>query len=293
MAVEQTATTLRDTARPQAVPLPPTEFLTSEGIINQLQITDQEALKPGNLVPFLASQSAKLMDITARPEIKTLAAEIPPYVHSEGVPLISALSHDEQTALEEWRRERVLVSAQAGDQSLDDLTKEIQGYVDDVTRNHPEMFQPEGSGSSAGDVLEQMFTNQMVEETEESKRKYQELLVAARGDPEAVLLAMTYRHARNAMVRIGSMLEAYKTHMDAVDRTRAQLELDGFRGDLSASDLAKANMDFARNQGDAMNIFQTLQVAMNDYEKTMQSGGSLAKSINESLRSINANLKAG
>lgn len=295
MPVEQPNTTLRDTMRPQAIPLPGDQIVTTDGTIKQLQIPDEVALRPENVIPFLASQSAKLAEICARPEIKTLAAEIPEYRDNENAPMASALSGDERSALSDWHKDmaRVLSTASGDGGSLDQIKNDIQNYIDDAMKNHPEMFQDNG-GANTPDVLEQWLTGQMATQTDDQKKKYQELMaLASRGaDPDSIILAMTYRQAQESQNKMGKLLEVYKTNMDSLDQMRAELDLSTAKGDISQADMMKKNMDFSRYQADSMNLFQCFQKEFGNYERIMQSGQSLEKSGHEADRTMLQNLKA-
>lgn len=290
MAVD--STNLRDVTRERATPLPTGEILTTSETVKQLQIPDDVALRPENVIPFLASQSAKLTEICYRPEIKTLYADIPEYLHNENMPVVSALSGDERSALSDWHKDiaTTLTTASGDGGSLDQVKNDIQNYIDDAMKNHPEMFQD--NTSSTSDVMEQWMTGQMVVQTEEQKKKYQELMaLASRGaDPDSIILAMTYRQAQESQTKMGKLLEMYKTQMDGLDKMRAELDLGGDK--ISQADMMKANMDFSRYQGDAMNLFQVIQKEMANYERVMQSGQSLVKSGHEADRTILGNLKA-
>jgi len=290
MAVD--STNLRDVTRERATPLPTGEIVATDGTIKQLQIPDEVALRPENVIPFLAGQSVRLKEITERPEIKTLEADIPEYLYDERAHVPMALSREEQTALTEWHQDMrsMLSTASEGSDSMDQIKNDIQNYIDNAMKDNPDLFKG-GSGTDTSDVLDQWFTGQMVAETEETKKKYQQLMVAARGDPESILLAMTYRHAQSSMLKMGKLLEMYKTHMDGLDKIQADLDLKNAKGDLTQADMMKTNMDFARSQGDAMNLFQIIQKEMGNYERTMQSASSLSKSINDPLRSIIGNMR--
>lgn len=293
MAVEQPNTTLRDTTRPQVVPLPPDQLVTTDGLIKQLQIPDAVALQPGNLIPFLANQSARLLEITSRPEIKTAAAEIPEYIDDPRAPAVTALSSDEQTALSEWREERsTLLQTQSG-ADLEALEEEISSYIDQAVKTNPDLFGH--SGGSSADVIDQYMTGQMVAMTDDQKKKYQELMaIASRGGhPDDIILAMTYRHSAEAMGKIGKLLNVYKEQTGVLDKLQADLDLKGFKGDLSQAEMMKTNMEFSRTQADVMNIFQIMQRAMSDYERGEQSGASLIKSTKEMTQTIQQNYKAG
>ncbi|HSA59525.1 MAG TPA: hypothetical protein VLJ37_07555 [bacterium] len=294
MAVEQPNTTLRDTVRPQVVPLPADQIVTTDGLIQQLQIPEVASLSRESVISFLANQSARLLEITSRPEIKTAAAEIPEYVHYDNAPVVTALSSDEQSALSEWRRERsALIQTQSDDGNLESLEKEVQSYIDEAVKNNPDLF---GNGKSGTvDVIDQYMTGQMVQMNNEQKKKYQELLMLASrgGDPESVLLAMTYKNAQSSMNKIGQMLTVYKEQTGILDKLQADLDLKGFKKDgLTQVDMMKTNMEFSRTQADVMNLFQIMQKEMNRYETVMTSANSLGKSLNESLRGTIANFKA-
>jgi hypothetical protein len=289
MAVEHT--NLRDVARDRPAALPQSEITITPGLVDQ--IPEKFALLPQHVIPFLAGQSVRLKEITERPEIKTMAAEIPGWELNENMPVVSALDSGEQTALDEWREERfALLRSQAGDANLEGLENEIKSYIDEAVKNNPDMFGRDGAGATV-DVFDQWFTSNMVAETEETKKKYHQLLAAAAasGNAEDVLLAMTFRHAQSSMLKMGKLLESYKTHMDSLDKLQADLDLKGFKGDLSQADMMKVNMEFARSSGDSNNTMQMIMKTMSEYERTMQSASSMNKSLGEPLVNTIRNMK--
>ena len=290
MALDPTATNLRDAKRPQVAPLPGgDQIIATPDAVRHLQIPDEVALRPENVIPFLAGQHAKLVDITARPEIKATEGDIPEYLHDEKTPVVTAMSREEQSNLGEWRQEAFL-KIQSGGSGLDDLENEIKGYINDVAKNHPELFQSD-SGGTTSDVLDQWMTGQMVQETEEAKKKYQAALAMARS-PEDVLLVMTSKHAQDSMTKIGRMLKVYKQQMDSLDKMQANLDLNMSKGNVSQATMMKTNIEFSRTQGDVMNLFQVIQKAMGDYERSMNSSGSIIKNIKEIATTIQNNYKS-
>src|SRR6185295_7157444 len=166
---------LSGAARPQTAPLPGGEqIIATPDAVRHLQIPDEVALRPENVIPFLAGQHAKLVDITARPEIKALEGDIPEYLHDERAPVVTAMSREEQSNLGEWRQEAFL-KIQSGSPGMEELGNEISGYISDALKKDPTLFQ-QSSGGSTSDILGQWLTGQMIEETEETKKKYHEAL---------------------------------------------------------------------------------------------------------------------
>jgi len=282
----------RDVSKDRAIPLPG-EIFTTPGTIDHLGDVPQEiALNPRNLTPFLASQYAKMVEITSRPEIKTLSAEIPEpdFVGDDSRLQVTALTSEEQGALGEWREEAKTLLTQSGETPLDELDNRIKGYIDEAAKTHPELYD-KGRGGGSVDVLGDWFTGQMVQETEESKKKYHEILAtASRGGSDAVILAMTFRHAQKQMSQMGELLNAYRDKITGLDKLQADLDLKGAK--LTQSDMMKGNIDFARYQGDATQIFQIIQKTMSDYERTMVSANSLIKTMGEPLANAIRNLRS-
>ncbi len=294
MPVEQPNTTLRDTARPQPIPLPGDQIVATDGVIQQLQIPEVASLSRDSVISFLANQSVRLLEITNRADIKTMSADIPEYIHDERTPAVTALSSDEQSALSEWRQERsTVLQTQAGGANLEELENEISSYIDEAVRTNPDLF---GNGNSGTvDVIDQYMTGQMVQMTDDQKKKYQELMALASmgGDADSIILAMTYRHATSSMTKIGQLLSVYKEQTGVMDKIRADMDLKGFKGDLTQADMMKTNMEYSRTQADTMNLFQIIQREMGKYESVMQTSSSLIKSNKEMRQSGLQNLKAG
>lgn len=289
MAIDPSATSLRDTARPQTAPLPGGEqIIATPDAVKHLQIPDEVALRPENVIPFLAGQHAKLVDITARPEIKALEGDIPEFLFNDRTPMVTAMSREEQSSLGEWR-EQAFLKIQSGSPGMEEIGNEINSYISEALKKDPTLFQQSSSGSTS-DILEQYMTGQMIQETEETKKKYHEALAMARS-PQDVILIMTAKHAQDATAKIGQMVQVYSEQMDSMDKMQAQFDLDQASGHQSQADLAKANMQFSSMQGDVMNLFQVIQMEMNNLEKTQDFGNSSAKSVNEIAKDIQNNLR--
>lgn len=289
MAVDST-TAFKNVSKQTTVPLPPGDLLTTDGIVQQLQITDTEALKPGNLVPFLASQSVKYNEIVNRPEIKALEGDIPEYLFDDRASVVTALSKDEQSALGDWRNEaKAMLSSQAGSGSpgSDDLSKEIEKFVDDALKNNPDALAKDHA-IGAVDLLGDMMTGELYRETEESKKKYQEILAAA-SDPESVILAMTWRQSTRTAQLMGRAFEALKFQQEGLMKLEAEMNLKG--KSLSQAELAKANMDFGRFSTESTQIYQVIQKGMSDYDRNFTFGNSMVKKAEEFYRTAIANMK--
>ncbi len=293
MAIESPSTDLRDVPRERPIPLAPGEIVTTPGTIESLNIPDSVALRPENVTPFLANQYVRLNEITARPEIKSLEAAVPEYLHDDRAPVAAVMSQGEQQAFQDFRDDvkRTLLQSQSGDTDLDHLSDEIQSYIDGAVQANPDLFPQSGSGSY--DVIDQYFTGQMVKETEETKKRYQQILAAAKGDPESVILAMTYRHIQGAQAQMGKLVAAYKTKMDDMDKLQAELDLKGSSaGGLSQADMMRGNMDSARLMGDTNQIFQLIQKAMGDYEREMVGSKSLIEAAGKPVDVMTQNLRS-
>lgn len=138
----------------------------------------------------------------------------------------------------------------------------------------PEMFQ---KASGDRDVLNDWLTGQLVEETEESRRKFLQVLAAAK-DPSSVILAITQKHSQESLKKIGQLMEVYQENRESLDHLQAEMDLMG--GEITQADMMQTNMKFARNQADSMNLFQAMQKEMNNYERTLEGGQSLHKADN-------------
>jgi hypothetical protein len=303
MAIDPTQPNLGSVARERPMALPGDQIVTSQGVLDQLQIP-KDALDPKNVIPFLANQSARLLEITARPAIKTESADVPPPLDTSDPSWgRTELTGEESSALAEWHQERsaALLKSQSGGadlgtaadsgSSLDDLKKEIGDYVGKATAEHPELFH-QSSGGSTADVLDQWMMGKMLVETDEQKKRYHELLAMAShsGNPDNIILAITSRHAAESMTKIGQLMGFYKEKSDAMDKLRAQIDLDGSKA--SQSTMMKDNMAFSGIQGDMMNLFQVIQKEMNNYESTMQMSQSEIKSRKDLVQQMQGNLKA-
>lgn len=252
--------------RTEIRPLPPNELVITPETLDRLRIPDEVALRPENVIPFLASQNVRYNEIVNRPEIKTLESEIPPYLHEEQnfLHVKSPVSPAEQEALSSWTRDK-LMNLQS-DEDIDQLAREIDGFVDDTLKDNPGLMRR----NEKTDPLEMMMTSRLIEETEEERRKFWEALAAAKGSPDAVNSILGYRYARQMTKKIGKFLEMYKFHVDVMDKLQAGFDLKNQKGPISAADLAKFNADFARGQADTVNLFQMITHAMNDYQRITQ-----------------------
>ncbi len=272
--------------------LPPGDLILTRTAIEQLKIADQAALKPENVLHFLASQSIRYNEITNRPEIKSLAADIPEYIHddatmSNATPLLSLEERESMTSYaQEKLQNPVFLSSQSG---IDDLTREIQDFIRQAQQDHPEVHTP--NQATPLDPLEGMLTDNLVKETEEEKTKWQELFAAAK-DPELVSTILGMRYAQQVMKKIGKLTEAYKFQTDHMDKIRASLELKNAHGPLSQADMLKINLDFGRAQGDMSTVSQALTRALNDYDRITRSTQDNNTKIDSTLKVMVANLKS-
>ncbi len=293
MAIENAG--FKEATRDRLLPagLPPAELLPGTATLESLKVPDEVLLRPESVGPFLASQCHRLIyDVIKPDELKSQAAEIPEYLHDDHLVALqsSPLTREEQGALQSWQeemsREGGLLNLASGD--IDDLNDRIGAYVDEAMQSG--RFQSNPSGNSAVDAFDMMFTSSYFQESEEIKKKWQELVAAARS-PEMVLALMEYRKSQFLAQKMGRLLEMHKYNIDALDQLSADLELKNFRGDLSAVDLATFNANFARTQGDATQLFQLIQQTMNEYERGQQFTITVNRQVGQGLESIIRNMR--
>jgi hypothetical protein len=289
MAVEN-PTFRSDLARETRLPLLGEPVLTP-GTLDQLKIPDEVALRPENVIPFLAKQSVRYHEIVDRPEIKTMSAEIPEYVYDDSAQAMQPrVTTEEQVALDSWYGEKKETLMKT--QSLDDLDQDIQNHIDEMRRLHPEYFQDNSpdAADNGGDLISQMLTGDMLEETDEQKKKWLEILSMAKS-PDMVNLLMTFRGAKQASAVIGKLAEQYKSKIDAMDKLSAEYALKNQGGAISTADAQQFNIDSMRTYTDITETFQVMTRAVSDLEKVEVGGSKTATDINKTLQGIIQNFK--
>lgn len=265
--------------------------------VERLKVPDEIALRPENVMPFLASQWGRYNDIVNRPEIKALSADIPSTEEYAGLQIESVLMPEEQAALQSWNEERFAGGGTLGVQTVEELDSEIGRIVNESQGQRADSGQgrgrnPTATRGSAIDPFDMMFTNEVVQETEDQKRKWQELIAAAKGSPDMVNTIIGMRYAKKMTQKIGKLTELYKYHTDAMDKLSAQFDLKSSGGQLAQADLAKFNADFARAQTDTSNTFQMLQNLMGEYQRVTQFTSTIDTEIDRTIRSIIQNFRS-
>lgn len=295
----------RNLSSQRPITAPPGDLVTSVTDLKQLQLPDEVLLRKEHLDPFLAGQFAKMKAITEQPEVKSLAADIPEFNYDRAVlesQSVRGLNSDENAALAEWQAESFgdgthegsLIHSQSGSTDIDQLEQEIEKGIQDITKAHPEYFQGKSTDSGTSDMLEQMMTGQMMQETEEERKKFWEALAAAKGNPEAVNSIIGMRYANKAMKMMGKVVEAYKYHVDMLDQVQAKLDLQSAKpGGLSQTDMIKTNLESGRLMGDISSLFQILQKSMTDYQRITEDTHGTNKQIAQTLESILRNVRVG
>ncbi len=295
MPIEQTS--FREITREKTVPLSPDELLTTAGTLEKLKLP--EKVSPANVLAYLAGQSVKLTGLVAKPEVKSLESDIPEYLHQDSAFLqaSSSFSREEQRALDSWHQDvgKALVKAQSGETDPGALLDELDAFFNDpeirsrLDAAHPA---PSGGGSaSEPDLFDTMFTSQMIEETEDEKRKWAELVAAARS-PEMVNTLLNYRKSQLFTKIIGHLMEQQKFHVDQVDKVRAEMDLGMKSADgLSTAELAKFNADFAVAQTDATQVYQQIQYALSNVERFEAQTPQINRIMDQTFETMIRNLR--
>lgn len=273
-------------------PLPPHELVVTPESLERLKIPDEIALKPENVLPFLANQSLRYNEIVNRPEIKALEGDIPLYIHDDVATanVKSNFSAEEQSVLDDWGR-GVMLRVQS-DPDIDPLLNQIDKAIEEAAKNHPELetFKP----GTSFDFLDDMMIHKLTQETEAERQRFREALAmaASSGNPEAVSTVLGFRYAFQASKKIGKLMEVYRYNVDAMDKLRATFDLENRKGDPSAADLAMFNADFARQQSDVSNLFQMVTMAMNDYQRISEFTHTINGEIRRPLEVMIQNMKS-
>jgi hypothetical protein len=241
-------TTAPATPREAETRLPPDHHPTIPAPVDRRDSIDAIAgagLRSSEVAAFFADQGALAKELTERPSSRSSDGDIPEFLHTEGA------------------------------SSMDDLSKQIGDYIGTMKRTHPEMFQQSGGS----DVLSDWMMGEMSQQTEAEKKKFLEVLAMAKS-PGDVILAMTQKHAGDALHKVSKLMGDYKDQTEAMDHLQAELDLKQSSGDLTQADMMQFNMKFSRGQGDTMHLFQGMQMEMNNYERVLEGGQSLNKSDN-------------
>ncbi|GEM_PF-2974903 len=281
-------------------------IITSE-TVERLKIPDEVALQPQNVLAFIASQWGRYNDIVSRPEIKAQPADIPPCEGSMALRIESAMTSDEQAALDSWNQERfgqtgagATLSIQTeGSAPLDinRLDAEVQGHIDEMRRLHPDWWQQQTNSRSTGtpDIMSAMFSDQLTgelnQESAEERKKWDELLIAAKGSPDMINSIMGMRHAQKVSQQMGKLVEMYRNHVDGMDKLAASFDLSNSGGHLTQADLAKFNADFARAQSDTSSLFQAITRIQTEYDRTIQFVHTTNTEITQPLKTMIQNMR--
>lgn len=238
--------------------------------LDQLKIPDSVALQPQNVIPFLASQSARLQEITARPDFRSLEADIPEF-HEGMINTLSNVSRDEMSALQSASQE-IMARIQSVD--LESQTFDPDSLLDEIDRlsgsrpEFPDVNQGGGAGNVNGpDVLDQMFQQKYRETAEERERFYQALALA-KGNPASVNLVMGMRYANQIQKRIGKVVEVYAQHtadLDAIQRELTQSANSSTPP--SQAQVLSTSTELSRANSDMSLIMQFMNKLMSDLER--------------------------
>ena len=238
--------------------------------LDQLKIPDSVALQPQNVIPFLAGQSARLQEITARPDFRSLEADIPEF-HEGMVGTPSNVTRDEMAALQSASQE-VMARIQSVD--LESQTFDPDSLLDGIDRlsgsgpSFPDVNQGGGSGNVSGpDVLDQMFQQKYRETAEERERFYQALAMA-KGNPASVNLVMGMRYANQIQKRIGNIVEVYAQHTADLDAVQRELTQSANRSTpASQAQILSTSTELSRANSDMSLIMQFMNKLMSDLER--------------------------
>lgn len=277
-------------------------IITSE-TVERLKIPDEVALRPQNVLAFIASQWGRYNDIVSRPEIKAQSADIPPYEGGMALRIESAMTPEEQAALDSWNQERfgqagegATLSIQTeGSVDINRLDAEVQGHIDEMRRLHPDWWQQQTNARNAPDIISAMFSDQLTgelnRESAEERKKWDELLMAAKGSPDMINSIMGMRHAQKVSQQMGKLVAMYKNHVDGMDKLAASFDLSNSRGNLTQADLAKFNADFARAQSDTSSLFQAITRIQTEYDRTIQFVHTTNTEITQPLKTMIQNMR--
>lgn len=247
---------------------PAADFLPTPDALKSLKIPDSVALRPENVIPFLAGQSLRYNEIVNRPEIKTLAGDIPIYVTDDNPALNVSpeVSRDAQANFQSWSGQAFL-GIQSGEVKPAELLSQVDDYVKEAQKNQPDLIQQ--AASNRGDPTDptNMMLLQATQETEEERKKWQQALASA-SDPELFNAILGMRLSSKYMKEIGKLTQRQAFLIQERDKVFKDLGLEG-KG-TSQSQLAQANMKFASFQGDVSSNMMEIQKAMTDYQRIIE-----------------------
>ncbi len=233
--------------------------------LDQLKIPDNVALQPQNVIPFLASQSARLTEIVARPDFRSMEADIPEF-HDGLISTTSNVTRDEMAAI------------QSASQSIQaQLTLESQNFDPDSLLNEIDRLSgnettlPDVNGGNRGvdgpNVLDQMFSQQYRESAEE-RRRWHEALALARGNPASVNVIMGLRNAGRLQRQIGRIVEVYAQHSADLDNIHRDLTRNANASTPpNQAEILRASSDLNKASSDMSLISQMLQKSLSDMER--------------------------
>jgi len=234
------------------------ELVVTPETLKLLKVPDEVLLRPESVNPFMAGQWAKWNDIVNRQEIKALEGDIPPeYFQDEtALPPVQSVSREEQAALASWTQEKMM-NLQSGGADVDQLTSEIDGYIDEAMKKYPDL------GKEVTVDPTDMMLMEGLRESREQEEQWLELLAAAR-DPEMFNTIMGMRYASRVKAKLGHLVK----ELASVDQTNKNVLKDlGLDKDASQADIAKANMEFATYQSDRSTLLMMIQAAVSDLER--------------------------
>ncbi len=310
MAIDQTRMSIaRENVSQRPVTVPPGDILTSTTTLEQLKVPDSVLLSPQSVGPFLAGQYARMKDITERPLVKMESGSIPEYIFGSeehlGIQSVG-LSSDERASLTDWHNESFgdgthsgsLIQTQSGSVDLTQLEQDMEKHIHDMQTAHPEYFNAKsgsggGTGNATSQMLEQMMTGNMVQETEEERKRFWDAMAAAKGNPEAVNSIIGFRYAQKAMKIMGKVVEAYSYQVQSLDHLQAAFDLQSSKGNVTQAQMIDMNIKSGSLMGDINSMFQVLQKSMTDYQRVTDDTHTTNKDIAQSLENILRNLRGG
>lgn len=270
MAIDQTG--FREVGRERI--LPPGELVTSEGILEQLKVPEDVLKDPRLVASFFANRHVQLQSsVIKADDVKSQPADIPEFIFNERDPKlhVMSLSSEEQTALKDWSHGHA-VAIQSGSASFNSLEGEVSSYLNDMKLSHPDLgSSSSGASFSPSDpissVLDQLVSNAPTQQTQEENKKFWEAMMAAKDDPETLSTMIGVKYARQAMQKVGQLVEMYKYHVDLMDKHTAAIDLQMSKpGGQDSASVMKANMQFTQDNLDISQLSQLMSKAMNDYQ---------------------------
>lgn len=258
-------TTFRSDLVKTKLPLLDQPELTRE-LIDRLKIPDEVALKPENVIPFLASQSVRYNEIVSRPEIKAMVADIPEFRYDESMEIhrASAMTREEQAAMEGWSQ-NVMVGLQS-DPDIEKLEADIDAYIKDMMAKNPDM---QSKNLDFYDASDDFLFMQGIQETIEEKKEWERKLMLAASSGSAVILntLLGERMANSWMKALGKFTEKQAQFVEQKDKLMKDLNLDK---NITQADALKANIAFGSYQGDMSENMMKINFALNEYQRITQ-----------------------